>query len=119
MLKFIQEQQQLSPLTISQIIELINEYVHLYFPERNLIIGKAWFRSFRARYPGQLVIRKSIARSQERIESQEESTLKQFIHNLEDLLKNKDPSLIHNVDESPFFWNLTLLKVRIQIFKAS
>ena len=73
---------------------------------------ETWFKYFLKKY--KLSFRKPLSRPTERVTAQDEISLKDFYI----MLKEKyvelkiEPQNIWNMDESPFFWNLTSKKVK-------
>ena len=113
---YLEEKQKGSPLTKAQFINLINQYLKASFPNKNIEVADGWWRSFKQKYSDKLCIRKPMSKSIERIVAEDETVLKNFITNLQELIKtnNITEERIHNIDESPFFWDLTNKKVIIK-----
>ena len=72
----------------------------------SISISDNWIRNFKKR--NSIVFRTPPMKSQERIDAENYSHLKEFYLLLEGIYKKYSfsPARIFNVDESPFFWNL-------------
>lgn len=74
-------------------------------------VKETWYRYYKSKY--KLTFRKPLSRPTERVKAEDRDSLKEFY----DMVKKSydelkiEPQNIYNMDESPFFWNLTVKKV--------
>ena len=95
-------------------LDLVEEYLAIKL-NRSIQLSNSWFKKFKKRHPD-IKLRKPQKRSFERANAISESTFQAFFLKLKTLLDSKkfDADSIWNVDESPFFIDMTLSKVNIK-----
>ena len=108
----IQKKQKGDPMTKLDVIEHANKIIKESHPSQNISVSDWWFRKFKAKHKN-LTIKKSIPRSSERVLAENKHICKEFIEDLKQLIQREGitPDRIHNIDESPFFWDLSLKKI--------
>ena len=110
--KTIKKRQKGKPMTKANMIQFANKIFKEAHLLHNAVLGECWFKNFRGKYHS-LSIRKAIPRTVQRVTAEDKAVCKIFIENLEKLVDTEliHPDRIHNIDETPFFWDLVLKKM--------